>query len=60
MYLIIIWVVSEIRVPFWVRIVRRHPLKTIPKMDPNLENYPYTWALKSLCRRYFKAQVYNN
>ena len=36
-----IWVVIEIRVPFWVPNIVRHPYKQDPKRDPKLENHPY-------------------
>ena len=34
-------IVLEIRFPFWVPNIIRHPYKEDPKRDPNLENYPY-------------------
>ena len=33
---------SQIRVPFWVHNIVRHPYKKGPQRDPNLESYPNT------------------
>ena len=34
------WVVLEIRVPFQVPNIVRHPYEEDPQWDPDLENYP--------------------
>ena len=41
-----IWVVVNIRVPFWVPIKVRHLYLGYPKRDLNFDNYPYalSWS----------------
>ena len=37
-----IWVVVNIRIPFWVPIRIRHLIFRVPKKDHNFDNYPYS------------------
>ena len=36
-----IWVVVNIRDPFWVLIIIRHLIFRVPKKGHNFDNYPY-------------------
>ena len=37
----LMWVVVNIRVPFWVPIIIRHLVFRVPKRDLNFDNYSY-------------------
>ena len=39
-YHFLIWVVVNIRVPFWVLIIVRHLILSVPKKHHNFDNHP--------------------